>query len=504
MSSIENEVVLADITVTKINEAKIRIHTNPNINGELAGYYSARPEGYYFMPLYQAGLWDGYSRFYSYNTLRMGLLDDLKDFAAKGGYSLNVQFDDGLEVDYDDFLKFVSLLEIPEQFEIRDYQLKAAYSLICNRRECTELPTGSGKSLVIYLVVRFLLLNDVKTLIVVPKIGLVEQLYGDFEDYGWHDLESYVHRIYGGKEKTIEYAVTITTWQSMYKGEKIFENFGAFIIDESHHAKAKSILHMTDSCINAKWRLGTSGTYPKSKSADWFTTVGAIGGIVKYATYKELKEKGILADLKINNLLLNHSDKNREQNFLRREKGWQGEVEFINQIDQRNRFIVKIALAKKKNTLILFSRIKHGKLLVEMMQKTGKKVLHIDKDVKVDKREEIRYTLENSENVVLIASFGTFAEGSNVKNIHNIIFASNYKSKIKVLQAIGRGLRTTENKDKVVIYDLIDDLSWEYLDRRTKSKRKYRNITLKHYSDREKIYKAQGFDIAHNHHIKLG
>lgn len=494
---------MVDITVTKINEAKIRIATNPNINAELAGYYSARPEGYYFMPQYQAGVWDGYSRFYSYNTLRIGLLDDLKDFAAKGGYSLDIQFDDRLEVDFQEFEKFVAMLKIP--MEVRDYQMKAAHSIICNKRELTELPTGSGKSLVIYLVVRFLLLNSFKILIIVPKINLVEQLYGDFIEYGWgwENLGNFVHRVYGGKDKTIEKPVTITTWQSMYKGTKIFEQFDAFIIDESHHAKAKSITHMTDSCINAQWRIGTSGTYPKKKSADWFSTVGAVGGIKQYATFKELKEKGFLADLEINNLLLGHTNELRERNFLLNQGNWTDEVGFINEIEKRNNFIVRIALSQKRNTFILFTRIKHGKVLFEKIQGCGKRVYYIDGSTKVDKREEIRHTLESSENVILVASFGTFAEGVNVKNVHNIIFASNYKSKIKVLQAIGRGLRKMVNKDKVVIYDLIDDLTWEYQAGRDRLKRTYRNLTLKHYGEREKIYKEQGFDIIHNHSIRL-
>lgn len=486
----------SDIVVTKINESKMQVHTKPNIHGELSGYFSARPVGFQYMPRYQAGIWDGFIRFYSYGVLRTGLLEHLKKFAIGGEYSIDIQFEDKLDIQYDDFLEFVDLLEISEdKFEKRDYQLKAAHSILCNKRECCELTTAGGKSLIMYLVTRFITLTNenAKMLIVVPRTSLVEQLYKDYREYGWDSIGAQVHRIYSGKEKSIKKQVTISTWQSVFREKEIFAEFDAFLIDESHHAKSKSILHITDNCINAQWRVGTSGTYPDPKTADWLATVGGIGPIISFIKFKELKERNWVADAKINNLILRYSDVITRQNYEWNQRDYFGEVDFINDLNERTEFIAKMATNLNKNTFILFTRIAHGKTIFERIKRTNKRVFYIDGSTKVDKREEIRDNLERNNNVVLVASFGTFAEGVNIKNIHNIIFAANYKSKIKVLQAIGRGLRLLEGKTEVVVYDLIDDLSWE----------DHENYTLRHFAERKRIYKKQGFDNIETFNINI-
>ena len=101
----------------------------------------------------------------------------------------------------------------------------------------------------------------------------------------------------------------------------------------------------------------------------------------------------------------------------------------------------------------------------------------------IDQREEIRHIVDNNTNSILVASYGTCSTGINIKNIHNIIFTSPSKSVIRVLQSIGRGLRKSNQKDKVMVYDIADNLCYK----------KWRNHTMRHLDERVKIYNNEKF-----------
>lgn len=492
----------ADIRVFKLNESIVRIDTNPDINAELKLFFAARAHNYQFMPAYQAGQWDGYIRFYQYdNKLPIGLAyEDIDKFAKGGNYSLFANWvrENPVDINEDDWTKFIQVLQIP--MEVRDYQFQSSYMAVTNQKGCIQLPTGSGKSLVMYIICRWLQLNDKKTLVIVPRQNLVEQLYGDFIDYGWNDTAKYVHRIYSGKEKIFEKPIVVTTWQSVFREKEIFEQFDCLMIDEAHGAKAKSLMDVAKKCINAEWRIGLSGTYPNNQ-ADVLSVTGALGPIKDYANYQKLRDEGYLAPLQIKNLFLKYHEKVRQTNFNLNFNSYHSEVAFINLLEVRNKFLVKLANKMEKNTFILFTMKAHGRELERMMQAGPKRIFYIDGSIKVDERELIRRTLEIKDDIVLVASFGTFKMGVNVKNVHNIIFASNYKSKITVLQSIGRGLRSRKGKEKVVIYDVIDDLQQPYFD--NGREKVYYNYSMRHYVERKKIYREQGFDEIENFNIQI-
>jgi superfamily II DNA or RNA helicase len=154
---------------------------------------------------------------------------------------------------------------------------------------------------------------------------------------------------------------------------------------------------------------------------------------------------------------------------------------------KRNDFIVKLCGETQGNTLVLFNYVeKHGKPLYELIQKQypEKKVYFISGKVDAENREFIRKIIDKEKNAILVASFGTTSTGINIVHLDNIIFASPTKSVIRLLQSIGRGLRTSAIKQTLKVFDIVDDMSWK----------SYKNHVLKHFEQRIKIYKKEKFD----------
>ncbi len=475
-----------EIRAVKINETTLEIHCNSEIHRELSIFFARRPLGYAFMPAYRAGHWDGWIRLFNRNKLPIGLLDNLNTFAEKHKYKLTKDFDDTLELSKDDFLEFVDALDIPDKFKRRDYQIDAAVDCISRKRLCVKINTAGGKSFVMYLIARFHQIEGRKLLVVVNSTNLVEQLYKDWQEYGWRDIHNYVAKIYGGKQKNYKKDIIIVTWQSMIRQTNVLNEFKVMMVDEVHGAKAKSIQSISKKCINAEWRNGFSGTYQDLGSADGLNVRGYIGPVVQYTDYQMLREAGHVSDLKINNLILTYPQEIKRYNYQQNHKDYHGEVALIETLPLRSDFIAKLVKKLKGNTIVLFSHLDYGKMLKSKVE-GDKQCYYIAGEVKTDERELIRARLEIKDGVVLFASYQTFSQGVNIKRVHNIVMASNYKSLIKVIQSIGRSIRTHESKEEAVIYNIVDNLKYE--DGET-----YKNYSLKHHMERLKLYDSEGFD----------
>ena len=194
----------------------------------------------------------------------------------------------------------------------------------------------------------------------------------------------------------------------------------------------------------------------------------------------ELMKKGHVAKLDINVLLLKH----KAQKF----EVFEDEVQYIINHDQRNKFIRNLALDLKGNTLILYARVEgHGRVIYDMINSNvleQREVFFVHGGVAAEEREKVREITETQNNAIIIASYGTFSTGINIKNLHNVIFASPSKSRIRNLQSIGRVLRKGNNKTKATLYDIADEISY-------KSRRNY---TLNHLVERIKIYNEENFN----------
>jgi len=485
---------MADINIRKKNEVHLIVDSDPSIAQELNDYFSFDVPGAKFHPLYKSRMWDGKVHLFSMFTkeLYVGLIDYVNNFAEEREYSVDItnynkSYDD---ITLDDVKQFCDSLQIAskgQSIQIREYQLDAIYQAIVNGRRLLLSPTGSGKSLIIYCLIRWHQKYGRRQLILVPTTSLVEQMYSDFQDYSglnlWRTSEN-CKRIYGGHEKTNEYPVVISTWQSIYKLPKsFFTEFQVIYGDEAHLFKAKSLTGILNKCTTSPYRIGTTGTLDGTKTHK-LVLEGLFGSVYKVTTTKKLITDKTLADLKIYNLILEYPDELRK---MVKGMTYQEEMDFIVQYNPRNIFIRNLALDQKGNTLVLFQFVeKHGKLLHDMIwaKSQDRQVFFVYGGTDTEQRELVRQLTEKENNAIIVASYGTFSTGINIKNLHNIIFASPSKSRIRNLQSIGRGLRTSETKDSCNLYDIGDDLTW-------KSKK---NFTLLHMIERIKIYNDEHFE----------
>ena len=502
----------ADIRIKKVNESTIQLDSTNQICGELSNHFSSFAENYKFMPKFRAGTWDGKIRMFDFrtNTMPIGLLTRLHEFCAKGGYTYQQNFPMPEKRCLVEFKNFVASLGIPEKFEVRDYQLQAAYDAISLQRLNISSSTSSGKSLILYLIIRWMIKEELKTLLIVPSTQLVEQMFNDFYEYGWHEVEDKVCMIYSGKQRLINRPVILSTWQSLYtdKDKEELAKFKCILVDEAHgnSSNSKALTGMARNAINAEYRIGLSGSFPNEGTADWLSTVGAMGQIKVYSTYKTLQEAGYIADFKIVATVLQYPKEIRYQAYritqdicsdddkMKETKRYNVESEFVNNLPSRNEFILKLVTSLKGNSLVLFkNKEAHGIPLFNLIKNrlSDKTVLYIDGDIDTAKRVEIQHRIEKEDNIVLVASLGTLSTGISIKNLHSLVLASGTKSKVKTIQSIGRLLRLNPNKGLVRIFDIVDDLSF----RDTKQKIYYHNFSKKHFKERMKIYTDNKFTV---------
>lgn len=481
------------IKVSKKNEVYLRIQTEPSISQELNDFFTFDVPGAKFMPLYRSRMWDGKARLYNMyrQELYVGLLPYLKDFSDTLEYKLEVDIKDigdPVSTQYvENFAKKLKLQSKGKDIEIRDYQIEAVKHAINTGRALLLSPTASGKSLIIYNLLRYHQHLNRKQLIIVPTTSLVEQMYGDFQDYATADewaVSENCHRIYGGKEKSNEYPVTISTWQSIYKFPKSwFEQFDVVYGDEAHLFKAKSLTTILDKCVNTPYRIGTTGTLDGSKTHK-LVLEGVFGQVKKVITTKKLMDTNQVADLNIVAMVLDYPEADRK---IVKGMSYQEEMDWLVTNHTRNVIIRNLSITQKGNTLVLFQYVeKHGQVLYDMINKKvgeTRKVFFVFGGTDTETREEIRAITEKETDAIIIASYGTFSTGINIRNLHNIVFASPSKSRIRNLQSIGRGLRKGDDKTSCNLFDIGDDLQW-------KSKK---NFTLTHMIERIKLYNEEKF-----------
>ena len=480
------EDTVTDIIIKKKNEVYVTVKAEPHINQELSDLFTFDVPGAKFMPQYRSKYWDGKIRLYSPATGEIygGLVDKIVSWAKKSEYSLEFEnnqfygapFEENEIISREGVKEYMTRIS---KYKPRKYQIDAVYDALRYNRKLLISPTASGKSLMIYAVVRYYAEKNKKILLVVPTTSLVEQMYKDFEDYGW-DVQNYCHRIYAGREKTNENPVTITTWQSIYKLKRpFFKDFEVVIGDEAHLFKSKSLISIMTKMDAAKYRFGFTGTLDGTQTHKWVLE-GLFGPSYKVTQTKELIDKGHLSKLQIHILILKHKPRKFEL--------YEEELQHIITHQKRNNFIKNLVIDLKGNTLVLFSRVEaHGQPLYELINnsiKNDRKLFYVHGGVDAEEREQVREITETERNAIIVASYGTFSTGINIKNLHNVIFASPSKSRIRNLQSIGRVLRKGDSKTQAVLYDIADDIT--HLSRR--------NYTLNHLIERIKIYNEEKFN----------
>ena len=475
------------ILMEKDTEVFVRLICEPHVKMELNHYFRFRPNGYQFMPMYRRKKWDGYVYLFNMDSHRIyaGLKPEISRFAVDREYELIDNTEEIIEsISNEDYLKF--LTSFPCEYKLRDYQSLALRHSIDKKRCVLLSPTASGKSLIIYYLIRYYFPE--KSLVIVPTLSLVSQMYSDFEAYAKKDdsfrVEENVHKIFGGQEKETDKPIIISTWQSLYELKKdFFKDFSLVIGDEAHLYKARSLTKIMKNLENTPYRIGTTGTLDEVE-VHKLILEGLFGSIKKVTSTKELIKNKTISSIAIKCLVLKYSKK---ECAAVSKMNYQEEIDFIVSHPERNKYICNLVNGLNGNTLVLFQLIeKHGNILHSILEEiidSSRKIFFVYGGTDADSREKVRELVEKETNAIICASYGVYSTGINIRNIHNIVFASPSKSRIRNLQSIGRGLRKSDTKESASLYDISDDLI--HNDRK--------NYTLNHFSERIKIYSSEQF-----------
>jgi superfamily II DNA or RNA helicase len=484
--------MIEEISIDKKNEVHMLVQAEPGIEQEISEYFTFFIPGYKFMPSFKNKMWDGKIRLYNLRSkeLYIGLLDHLLRFTKERQYKIEYKsFPRSLnkynKKDYERFVKNLVL-----NLQARDYQIDAFLYAINHERCLLLSPTASGKSFIIYLLLRYYQqkLPNFKALIVVPTTSLVAQMKSDFADYSktdnW-DVSENVHQIYAGKDRVSSEPIYISTWQSLYKMTiNYYAEFDFILGDEAHLFKAKSLTSIMEKTVKTKYKFGTTGTLDGTLTHK-LVLEGLFGKTHTVTTTKELIDKKTLSPFRIKCLVLQYPEKLCQQV---KSYNYKEELNVIVSNEGRNRFIRNLAISLTNNTLVLFQMVeKHGRIIYDLIKEKAKderKIFFVYGGTETTDREDIRGIVENETNAIIVASYGTFSTGINITNLHNVIFASPSKSRVRNLQSIGRGLRKNESKEIATLYDIADDFSYK----------SYKNYTLKHFVERIKLYNEEQFE----------
>lgn len=476
------------IRLEKVDEVFFKIISDRGILREIQEHFTFEIEGAKFHPKVRNKVWDGKIRLVNLTeqTLYIGLLEELQRFCDARDYELefnNVDFSD-TEMSLAEAGEFMNVLveraknKIPD-FELRDYQVEAFAHCVRKNRSLMLSPTSSGKSFIIHSICEY---YSLPTLIVVDSVAAVHQMAQDLEEYGVHADD--IHKIYGSQEKDVDTRIVISTWQSLMRtNTSTIQRFDVIIGDEAHHFAAKTFIELMEKTVSASYKFGFTGTIKGSK-CNTMVLEGLFGRVRDLVKTRKLMDEGYVAEIDLKCIILHHTDKDRKE---LPKKDINKEIDFLIDCEARTRFIRNLAGSLKGNTLVFFQRIRHGELLAETIQKKfpNKKVILIHGGVDGEIRNDIRAVIEKEDDIVAVVSYGTFQTAISIKNIFNMIMAAPTKSKIRILQSIGRGLRMGGKNDKIKIelFDIADDLS-------TKS---WKNFTLKHFAERIITYSEEKF-----------
>lgn len=494
---------MADIIVSKKNETSLYIDCELGILYELQEKFSFFVEGYKFMPKFKAKMWDGTVKLLDvrFGTLPVGLYNELVTHSTSLGYTVECKsnqygaLNDKDDATYDDIEKYINGLNIHsknQKVEIREYQIKAIFNCIKNQRQISVTPTGGGKSLIAYCLYRWYIDHGKSHfMLVVPNLGLIKQMYNDFKDYSSHnnfDVEKETQIIAEGADKTITKSLIICTWQSVFKQQsKWFNQLDVILADEAHQYKAEAVKGIFEKAVEVKYRFGITGSLDKS-TTNKMVLRGLIGEISQEKTTRDLIDEGFLSDININCILLKYG---KESKKLVSPMEYHEELNFICTHTARNKFIRKLALSLKGNTLILFNFISHGEELYADIKKNAinQECYLVCGKVEADEREEIRNLIQNATtDTIALGSYGTCSTGINIPKIHNIIFASPSKSVIRIMQSVGRGLRKADGKNILKLYDISDAIN---------TSKTSPNFAFSHFTERLRIY------VSEKHHYKI-
>lgn len=483
------------VELTKYDDYNIKISTSGNseIITAIDNYFSPYADGYFFHPKYKQGVWNGRINFFNKRmmTLPIGLFEELMTMLNEKNY-LTVLSEELRQIQTPP--KTTHNIQLPnwfskdgEQYSLHDYQADGINCLLDHKFGIAVVGTAGGKMPMIVAGIKGMLEEDpsAKILVICIRQQLVEQVYKEFAVTG--ESQDKVVRLHGENKEALKSKnpqVVIATWQSIdslrKKGKDFFKLFDAVIVDEVQSAKANVLSNILDMMKNTTWRFGLTGSMPPNR-ADKYTVLSKIGPVRYIKKSKSLQDEGYISKvyIKMIGLMWKRPKKDYENEDYPQERNW------LEQNSSRNKFIGNLVHArfsrkKEENTLILVEKIEHGKTLQDIISKLGYETYFVHGSMNLADREDIRELAEEKNNICIVATYGTFSTGINIKRIHSIIFAMPGKGEVRTVQSIGRGLRKTDKKDSLILFDIFDDTVF----------------SKKHMKQRQQIYKEQGFPFS--------
>jgi superfamily II DNA or RNA helicase len=429
---------------------------------------TAYVEGFEFMPAGKGGNWDGKTSMISTNgSFPYGILFDIIKVHKKHFSNIPIKLSKttksiftGPEID----------IEYNLSLKPRPYQKDCIESALKHTKGIIRSSTASGKSLVIAYIISNLFSNKIlgksnKALIVVPSKGLIKQFHNDLVEYGIDDKK--IGEVYSNR-KQWDKNIVISTWQSLSRNRKKLNEFGCIIVDEVHGAKSYELKKCLQKATTAKYRLGFTGTMHVSDLDNW-NTKAYLGPIIREYPSGLLAEEGWISKCNVQMINIEY----QKQMW----KGTYNDVkdEVFNR-PYRMKFIEKLVKELDHNVLLLVGKVEdEGDVLKAWLKDDcGKTVEFLSGKDKVEVREEWRKRCMKEKNIALIATYGIYQQGVNIPNLKYVILVSPFKSKIRVLQSIGRSLRKHADKENgAYIFDLCDQ---------TKYFKKHSDIRLRYYN----------------------
>lgn len=494
-----------------------------SLNSERASlfnFFKRKSKKAAFNVLVDRGIWDGKDPFITKDGyIAVGLWKEIYNFSDLYGIDCEIEGLDtmlNLNINRDKYLGYVDnlLKGVVDERNLpiipRDYQIEGAFRAIQYRFCTQELATSAGKTLIFYIYNSFLreakkITTDAKALIIVPNISLVTQTAEKFELYSVGKKPWKVCTI-GGKDKytpeRFEVSeLVVSTYQSLQNLDPlVFKRFSVVCVDETHKSRGNVIQDILLACSEWQYKLGLSGTVKIDEEfSDFFKMQENVGPLVMVLSAKHLIDHGYSPNIniKILNLKYNLNDPYLEKYWALKKDGIDMyksakdygrdmlsiERGFIFESKERLDFISTLLQRISKNTLVLFSDVKngYGKKIQQKLLEWNPNTFYIDGEVESADRDSYKDIMEAQNNVIIVASFGTFSTGIDLKNVHHILFAESTKAEITIRQSIGRGMRKLAEKNKVIIWDLVDQLD---------------GYMVKHGAKREEIYREQQFEIS--------
>lgn len=499
--------------IIKLNETYSLIQSDKNELMKISETLKVEKPNAYFDPLIKRGFKSPYTYFCT-------LID--KGLVVYNGHLSLINQKELLAADFNQNDLIQSLKDdlkiLP--FKPYDFQLRVVLDAIKRIKGIFRCCTGSGKSLIISLLLSFFFKQNKKCLLLVPNINLLLQFKNDIKSYNLNELYENVEIFGDNNVPTFKKSVLISTWQSLIKYKDKLDvdkdfTYDVLIEDEVHKQVAEVSGEIAKSLLTTKYRFGFTGTVPDDPES-LYTLIGLFNEIKTYITPSELIERGLGTPIVINSIIFNYN--NETKNLIRNCSQWSQQLKIIKEYQPRNDFIAKLSISlinKKQNTLILYSHTEHGKDIYNLIMKklypdvkvqnkdlVGKNcfdfqkkyhVYFINGEVQGKNREIIRNFLENEDGSIMVAVYNVMSTGINIKKLHNLILASPLKSYTTITQSLGRGMRKHESKKQFTVFDLVDNIGI----------RKPSGVFYRQYKHRvETSYNPEGYPIK-EHYLEI-